>query len=208
MKTTIGRFCCMAAWVALALLFAGVSRSEAGAPMEIMQGVVGEVFSTLKTYPVSGPPDNMTKRRQKIREIIDTHFDSAEMSQRALGKYWKEISEEQRKEFTQLFYWRLYNFYILRLENYSDEKVLYNKEIIKGNIAAIYTQISSSKNPEFDIEYRLKQQSEDWKIYDVVIEGVSLVANYRSQFSSFLSKKTFEELLKTLREKNPENPLQ
>ncbi|MBI4793189.1 MAG: ABC transporter substrate-binding protein [Deltaproteobacteria bacterium] len=104
MKTIIGKFCCMAALVALALLFAGVSDSKAGVPMETMKGVVGEVFSTLQSYPVTGPPDNMTKRRQKIREIIDTHFDSVEMSQRALGKYWKEISEEQRKEFTQLFY--------------------------------------------------------------------------------------------------------
>jgi phospholipid transport system substrate-binding protein len=207
MKTTIGRFCCLAAWVVLAL-FTGVPGCEAAAPMEVMKGVVGEVFSTLQTYPVSGPPDTLAKRRQKIREIIDTHFDSVEMSQRALGKHWKEIPEEKRREFTQLFYWRLYNFYILRVENYSDEKVLYNKEIIKGNVAAIFTQISSRKYPEFDIEYRLKQEGDDWKIYDVVIEGVSLVANYRSQFSSFLSKKTFDELLKTLREKNPENPLQ
>jgi phospholipid transport system substrate-binding protein len=95
----------------------------------------------------------------------------------------------------------------LRVEAYSDEKVLYNKEILKGNVAAVYTQVSSKKYPEFDIEYRLKQEGESWKIYDVVIEGVSLVANYRSQFSSFLSKKSFEELLKALREKNPEDPM-
>ncbi|MBI5558200.1 MAG: ABC transporter substrate-binding protein [Deltaproteobacteria bacterium] len=197
----------MMACIALALIFTGIARSQGKGPTEMMKGVVGEVFHTLQTYPVDGPAENNHLRRDAIRKIIDANFDSIEMSRRALGPYWKEISEDQQRQFTQLFYWRLYNFYILRVEAYSDEKVLYNKEILKGNVAAVYTQVSSKKYPEFDIEYRLKQEGENWKIYDVVIEGVSLVANYRSQFSSFLSKKSFEELLKALREKNPEDPM-
>lgn len=208
MKNKITRFYCMAACIIVAVFAAGVARGVAPSPMDIMKGVVEEVFHTLQAYPVDGPPENLTKRREAIKKIIDRHFDAREMSQRALGKYWKEISDDKRQEFTKLFYWRLYNFYVMRLENYSDEKVIYNKELLKGNAAAIYTQVNSKKYPEFDIEYRLRQQGDDWKIYDVVIEGVSLVANYRSQFNSFLSKKSIDELLKALREKTPEDSLQ
>jgi len=207
MISKIGRFNFMVACIVIAVFLAGVAQGVPRAPMDIMKGVVDEVFHALQIFPVNGPPENLPKRRAEIRKIIDNHFDAALMSQRALGKYWKEISEDKQQEFTKLFYWRLYNFYIMRLEAYSDEKVIYNKELLKGNVAAIYTQISSKKYPEFDIEYRLKQYGDDWKIYDVVIEGVSLVANYRSQFNSFLGKKSFDELLKALREKTPEDSL-
>ncbi|MEW6518304.1 MAG: ABC transporter substrate-binding protein [Thermodesulfobacteriota bacterium] len=208
MKNTRSRFFLLAACLILTAFPAGVARGVAPAPMDIMKGVVEEVFHTLQAYPVSGPAENLPKRREEIRKIIDSHFDAREMSQRALGKYWKEIPEEKRQEFTRLFYWRLYNFYIMRLEAYSDQKVIYDKELVRGNVAAVYTQVSSRKYPQFDIEYRLKQAGDDWKIYDVIIEGVSLVANYRSQFNSFLGRKTFNELLKALREKTPEDSLQ
>jgi len=207
MRSKIGRFTFMTACIVIAALTAGAAQGVALSPMETMKGVVAEVFHSLQAYPVDGPPENLPRRREEIRKIIDGHFDAVQMSQRALGKYWKEISEDKRQEFTRLFYWRLYNFYIMRLEAYSDEKVIYNKELLKGNVAAIYTQVSSKKYPEFDIEYRLRQNGDEWKIYDVVIEGVSLVANYRSQFNSFLGKKSFDELLKALREKTPEDSL-
>ncbi|MFH1216604.1 MAG: ABC transporter substrate-binding protein [Pseudomonadota bacterium] len=181
--------------------------SADSAPTAFIKSVVDKVFHTLNIYPVAGPAENLPKRRAGIKEIIDENFDSPEMAKRALGKYWRDQSAEKQQEFTKLFYWRLYNFYIMRVETYSDEKVLYKKEMLKGNVASVHTQISSKKYPEFDIEYRVKKTGEGWRIYDVVIEGVSLVANYRSQFGNFLSKKTFEELLKELRSKNPENNL-
>ncbi|MBU0968834.1 MAG: ABC transporter substrate-binding protein [Proteobacteria bacterium] len=208
MKNKISRFSCIIACIIVAVFVAEVAQGVARSPMDIMKEVVENVFHTLHTYPVGGPPENLAKRREEIKKIIDSHFDAREMSKRALGKYWKDISDEKQDEFTQLFYWRLYNFYIMRLEAYSDEKVVYDKELTKGNVAAVYTQVSSKRYPEFDIEYRLKQQGDDWKIYDVVIEGVSLVANYRSQFNSFLSSKSFPELLKALHEKTPQDSLQ
>lgn len=176
-------------------------------PTDFIKSVVDNVFHTLNMYPVAGPQENLPKRRAKIKEIIDENFDAEEMAKRALGKYWKAQPVEKQQEFTKLFYWRLYNFYILRVETYSDEKVMYKKELLKGDIAGVHTLISSKKYPEFDIEYRVRKADESWKIYDVVIEGVSLVANYRSQFGNFLSKKTFDELLRELRAKNEENNL-
>ncbi|MFZ5764242.1 MAG: MlaC/ttg2D family ABC transporter substrate-binding protein [Thermodesulfobacteriota bacterium] len=197
----------LTAWIALLLCVPLPTAGAATTPTDFIRSVVGQVFHTLQTYPVSGPEENMAKRRSGIKAIIDANFDAEDMSRRALGKYWKEQTPAKQQEFTDLFYWRLYNFYILRVETYSDEKVLYKKELNKGAVASVLTQILSRKYPEFDIEYRVKKKNDEWKIYDVVIEGVSLVANYRSQFGSFLGKKSFDELLRELREKNPEKPL-
>ncbi|MBC8316365.1 MAG: ABC transporter substrate-binding protein [Desulfobulbaceae bacterium] len=187
-------------------LIADTSQSEMGAPTAIIKTVSDGVFQTLNIYPVSGPPDFLPKRREAIKKILDTNFDSVEMAKLALGKYWKPLSDKQRHEFSSLFYWRLYSFYILRIELYSDETVLYKNEKILDDKASVLTRVSSTRYPEFDITYRLRKTDHGWKIYDVVIEGVSLVANYRGQFNNFLSKKnTFNDLLKNLRDKAPDN---
>lgn len=198
---------CAAICFLAALSLPSISSGETGSAAAVIKAVVENVFQTLKTYPVSGPPENLPKRREAIKKIVDDNFDSTEMAQRALGNYWKPQSPEKQQEFTRLYYWRLYNFYILRVENYSDEKVLYGNERVAGNKASVATRVSSKKYPEFDIEYRLIKKNEDWKIYDIVIEGVSLTANYRSQFNIFLRNRTFDELLKALRDKAPDSSL-
>jgi phospholipid transport system substrate-binding protein len=180
--------------------------SQSISPTEMIKGVSDQIFQTLNAFPVAGPPEFLPKRREEIKRILDSNFDATEMAKLALGKYWKPLSESQRQEFSSLFYWRLYSFYILRIEMYSDQTILYKNEKLTEDKASVLTRVSSKKYPEFDIAYRLKRQSDSWKIYDVVIEGVSLIANYRVQFNNFLSKKnTFEDLLKTLREKAPDN---
>ncbi|MCB2183083.1 MAG: ABC transporter substrate-binding protein [Desulfobulbaceae bacterium] len=189
----------------LSFFIAARASATSISPTDMIKSVVEQTFHALKTYPVDGTPDNLQIRRGSIRKIIDANFDSVEMSMRALGKNWKDLSEEKRQEFIKLFYWRLYTFYILKVETYSNEKVHYIREKISGQKAAVLTRVSGQKYPEFDIEYRMRQSGETWKIYDVVIEGVSLVANYRSQFDSFLSKKTFDELLSGLRDKAPDS---
>ena len=189
------------------ILISGITHSEIISPMTTVKKVADNVFQTLNTYPVAGPPEFLPKRREGIKEILDANFDADEMAKLALGKHWRSLSEDQRQEFSRLFYWRLYSFYILRIEMYSDQKILYkNEKIIELDKSTVLTRVSSKKYPEFDILYRLKKASDSWKIYDVVIEGVSLVSNYRGQFNNFLSKKkTFDDLLKTLQEKAPDN---
>ena len=188
------------------ILISGITHSEIISPMTTVKKVADNVFQTLNTYPVAGPPEFLPKRREGIKQVLDTNFDSLEMSKLALGKNWKPLSAEQRQEFSSLFYWRLYSFYILRIELYSDQTVFYKNEKITGDKASVLTRISSKQYPEFDIAYRLKRLGDGWKIYDVVIEGVSLVANYRSQFNNFLANKnTFDDLLEKLREKAPDN---
>lgn len=201
------KFICISISVLCAFFFVEACYGKSLSPMDYTKKKVEAVFQVLQDYPVAGPPENLPKRREAIRNIIDQSFDSLEMSKRAVGKYWKEQEEGKQKEFVQLFYWRLYNFYILRLETYSDEKVVYLNEKIMGDKSAVFTRVSSKRYPEFDIEYRLKKNGDSWKIYDLVIEGVSLVANYRSQFNNFLTNKSFDELLKALKEKAPDNAL-
>ncbi len=197
------------ALVMMVILFSAVCRAETGSPMAVIKNVSQEVFNVLETYPVAGPPEFLPKRRAAIKDILDANFDSAVMAQLALGRHWKPLSGEERQEFSKLFYWRLYSFYILRIELYSDQTILYREENIKGEKATVSTKINGSKYPEFDINYRLLNSDKGWKIYDVLIEGVSLVANYRSQFNTFLSRKnTFSDLLQKLREKVPENELE
>lgn len=197
----------LAACLVFAFSSLSAAQTDATSPLTYIQAEVEKVFQVLRQYPVDGDAETMRQRREAIRKIIDESFDADEMARRALGKYWREQPPEKLEEFTKLFYWRLYNFYILRIETYSDEKVMYGEEKIVRDLAAVSTRISSKRYPEFDIEYRLKRFGDGWKIYDVVIEGVSLISNYRSQFTGFLSKKSFDELLKALREKAPDHAL-
>lgn len=184
----------------------GIVQAESLTPMSLIKTVSEEVFLALNTYPVSGPPEFLPKRREAIKTILNRNFDSMAMAKLALGKHWKPLSAEQRQKFSNLFYWRLYSFYILRIELYSDQTILYKNEKISSDKATVLIRVSSGQYPEFDITYRLKMTDSGWKIYDVVIEGVSLVSNYRNQFNSFLSKKnTFDDLLKKLQEKAPDN---
>lgn len=197
---------CIVSMISLALLNSGTSFGNSISPTQMVQTVAEEVFQTLSAYPVSGPPEYLPKRREAIRKILDSNFDIVEMSKLALGKHWKTIAVEKQQEFARLFYWRLYSFYILRIEMYSDQTILYKNEKITDDKASVLTRVSSKQYPEFDITYRLNKTDVSWKVYDVVVEGVSLVANYRSQFNSFLSKKnSFEDLIKTLRDKAPDN---
>jgi len=170
-----------------------VTHAATISPMEMIKNVSEDVFRILNTYPVSGPSEFLPKRREAIKAILDANFDSNEMAKLALGKYWKPLSDEQRQEFSSLFYWRLYSFYILRIELYSDQTIVYKNEKIAEEKASVLTRVSSKQYPEFDILYRLRNTGEGWKIYDVVIEGVSLIANYRGQFNNFLSKKNLSK---------------
>lgn len=173
-------------------------------PRQTVQAAVQKVLGILQTYPAAGPAENIPKRRDAFRKIVADHFNFAETAKRTLVHHWKGQTLKKREEFVDLFYWRLYSFYTLRLEIYSDETVSYLGEEVEGNSAYVKTRIKSSKYPEFDVHYRLQQKEGKWRIYDIVVEGVSLIKNYRTQFNSFLLKNSFDDLLNRLREKAPD----
>ena len=137
-----------------------------------------------------------------IRGIINEIFDWNELSKRTLGRNWKKFNDAQKKEFTDLFSSLLEGVYADRLLAYSDEKVVFERETeLKKGRVEVASHIATSDGKKIPLNYRMIQKDGKWRVYDVVIEGVSMVKNYRSQFREILSKKQPEDLLNTLRKK-------
>jgi len=145
-------------------------------------------------------PGKQEERRARIRNLILERFSFEEMSKRSLARHWKERSDEEKKEFVSLFSDLIENSYIDKIERYTDEKIIYADEKRNDGRAVVKTVIIS-KGTEIPINYRLIKTTDDWMVYDIVIEGVSLVSNYRSQFSSTIRATSYEGLVIKLREK-------
>jgi phospholipid transport system substrate-binding protein len=141
------------------------------------------------------------ERRNRLRQVIYPRFDFAEMARRSLGSTWQRISSGEREEFLKLFTQLLEDAYVRNIESYSGEKVLYGREIQEQEFAEVDTKIVTERGEEFAINYKLHQRDGDWKVYDVMIENVSIVNNYRSQFSRLLARSSFAELLDKIRDK-------
>ena len=144
--------------------------------------------------------DNKEARRKALREVIDQRFNYHQMVRRALAKNWKGRSDQERREFTGLFKKLLENSYASKLESYSDETINFTDEVIKGKYALVKTEVVR-KASTIAVDYKLINGAGVWKIYDFVIEGVSMVRNYRSQFSKIIRKDSYEGLVRKLTDK-------
>ncbi len=149
-------------------------------------------------------PQNEQKRRQALKKAISAIFDYGEMAKRSMGRHWNERSPAERKEFVQLFETLLENSYAGKIESYNNEKIVYGKESVQGEYAEVKSKVVTAKRDEYSLDYRLMNKGGKWVVYDVVIEGVSLVANYRSQFNKIIQNQGYAELVKKLRAKNTE----
>jgi phospholipid transport system substrate-binding protein len=172
----------------------------AGAPTDQIRQTVVRLLAILNDPQLKGE-QKKNERRQKLKEVLYQRFDFTEMARRSLGSEWRRRTPEEQKEFVKLFTELLERSYLDKIESYSGEKVLYLKEREDGNYAEVETKIVDKKGQEYSVDYRLHKVNGDWKVYDVIIEDVSLVGNYRSQFSRVLAKSSFDELLKTMKEK-------
>ena len=138
----------------------------------------------------------------EVRKIINEIFDYSELSKRTLGRNWKKFSDAQKTEFISLFSALLENVYADRILAYTHEVIEFGKETeLKKGRVEVESNIITSDNKKVPLNYRMILKDNQWRVYDVVIEGVSMVKNYRSQFQDILSKKSPEELLETLRKK-------
>jgi phospholipid transport system substrate-binding protein len=182
----------------LLLMQPGVA--PAGVPGDAVRQTTDKLLAILKDTQLKGE-SKKAERRAKLKEVIYQRFDFTEMAKRALGAEWRRHSPQEQQEFVKLFTGLLEEAYLDKIESYSGEKVLYLKERQDSDYAEVDTKIVDNKGREFSVDYRLRDVNGDWKVYDVVIEDVSLVDNYRSQFSRVLAKSSFEELLKRMREK-------
>ena len=172
----------------------------ASVPLTTIEGHVNSVLKILRDPALKGEAAKKTKK-EKIRSISEKMFDFAELSKRTLGPNWKNLNTDQQKEFIILYRDILEDAYMDRIMAYKDEKVVFHKEtMLTDNTAEVQSSIITIK-AETPINYRLILKGSDWKVYDVVIEGVSLIKNYRTQFREILANKSPEELLKVLRKK-------
>lgn len=149
-------------------------------------------------------PQNDAKRRQELKAAIGTIFDYAEMAQRSMGANWKGRSPAEKKEFVQLFETLLENSYAGKIESYNQEKIVYLKETVEGEYAEVKSKIVTAKRDEYSLDYRLLKKGGRFMVYDVVIEGVSMVSNYRTQFNKIIVGQGYGELVKKLRAKSEE----
>jgi phospholipid transport system substrate-binding protein len=149
-------------------------------------------------------PAGKKERRAALRNVIGSLFNYEEMTRRAMGANWRKLSPSQKNDLTGLFTALLENSYASKIESYNKEKVVYHKENLDGSYAEVKTKIITTKHDEYSLDYRLLNDKGKWWVYDVVIEGVSLVSNYRSQFGQIMNDKGYDELVGKLRAKNQE----
>jgi phospholipid transport system substrate-binding protein len=172
----------------------------AGEPTDHIKVTVDKVIAIL-TDPELKVPEKADERRRLIRRTADEIFYWQEMARRSLARHWKKRTDEEKKEFVPLFADLLERTYMNRVEDYSGENVRFDGEKIKGNYSLVSATVFTSKNVEIPVEYRLKKKGDGWLIYDVSIEGVSLINNYRTQFNSIILNSSYEELVEKLKEK-------
>jgi phospholipid transport system substrate-binding protein len=175
-------------------------QSYAATPMETVEKGVNNLLKTL-----GDPAFKAQTKDQQIATLgteIEKVFDFTELSKRTLGRDWKKMSAAQQKEFVKLFKQLLQGVYADRLLEYSDQKVIFDKEITpKKGRAEVQSYLQTSDGKKIPLFYRLTDKGGSWKVYDVVIEGVSMVKNYRTQFRDILAKDSPDKLLEILRDK-------
>ena len=181
------------------LVLPQANSAVASDPMTQIKSTVDEIMAVLNDENLK-QPEAWPEKKTLIRAIVDHRFDFEEMSKRALAKNWKKRTDEEKEYFVSLFSKLLQNTYIDRVEEYSDEVVVFRKQNIKGKKAVVYTIISAT-SLEIPVIYKLLQQGDDWFVYDLIIEGVSLVRNYRSQFTKIVSREKYAGLIKRVEEK-------
>ncbi len=178
-----------------------LSLSAADAPKEAIKSTVDSVLEVLKDKPLSLPAKK-EERRSRLRALIKDRFDFSEMAMRTLARHWKARTPEEAREFIAIFSDLLVGSYIGKIEAYTDEKVIYNKEVIKGegNYGAVSTTIATKK-VDIPIDYKVILKDGKWWVYDVVIEGVSFISTYRSQYDEVIVKESYAALIQKMKKK-------
>lgn len=182
---------------ALALILLAMAPMATPSPTEVVQSGIERVVQVVQDYD-PGHPDSAEKRRSEIRRVAGRLFDFQEMARRTLARHWTERTPGEREEFVSLFRDLLERSYIAKLENYSGEQIVYLGETVDGEYATVRSKIVGRGN-EMALAYRLHVVNSRWAVYDVLVEGVSFVGNYRSQFNRIISKGSYEDLIRKLK---------
>ena len=176
------------------------SAALAADPKEVAKQVIDKALAILNDPAYAGPAKKQ-QRFSMVKQLVDRHFDYREMAKRSLGATWNSLSNPQRDEFVRLFAELLEASYADKIDRYvKNVRIDYPGERLDGDYAEVPTVVVRP-NDRIPLTYRLHNESGTWMVYDVVIEGVSLVSNYRSQFSRIISESSYAELVKRLRTK-------
>jgi phospholipid transport system substrate-binding protein len=175
-------------------------RAQAGEPTEAMRATINEVLRILDDKELKQPA-KANERRQQLEKVVGERFDYQEMSRRSLGAPWNNLSDKEKQEFVSLFQTLLVNTYADKVESYSGDGVQYVNERTEKDYAEVRTKVLTGKT-EIPLDYRLLNKGSAWRVYDVVVDGVSLVNNYRGQFAKILRTSSYADLVDQLRKKS------
>lgn len=180
--------------VAAGLFLASLPVAWAGPPTETVREYTDAVQKVLED-----PALRKEDRRASVRKIAAEAFDVNESARRALGLHWQQRTQAEREEFVQLFGDLLERTYIAQIDLYSGERLRFTEEKLDGNLAIVRAKLVTKQGTEVPVEARMNRKGERWLIYDVAIENVSLISNYRSQFDRIIRQNSYPELVKRLR---------
>ena len=172
--------------------------SAGSGPTEQLRGAIDRVLAVLDD-PALKEPARAGDRHRAVRQIADEIFDFEETARRAMAQHWRSLTPIQQREFVEVFSDLLERAYMSKIELYSGEKIQYPGERVEGDVATVSTRIITKKGIEVPIDDRMLKRGERWRIYDVSIEGVSLIVNYRTQFNSVVRTSSYDELLRRMR---------
>jgi len=185
------------------LVFAVPAISKASLVTDEVKSTVDQVIKIVSDKELK-KPSNEQKRRQELKTAIGRIFDYREMAKRSMGIHWRSLTPAQKNDFVGLFSTLLENSYSGKIESYNQEKIVYDRENVEGSYAEVDSRVITPKRDEYSLDYRLLKEGNKWMIYDVVIEGVSLVSNYRTQFNKIINEQGYNELVKKMRTKSEE----
>jgi phospholipid transport system substrate-binding protein len=196
---------CMGVLALAGVLVVGGSPAPAaaGVATDQLKGAVERVLKTLDDPTLKGEA-RLGERRAAVRKIANEIFDFGEIAKRSMARHWQPLSEGQRTEFVGLFADLLERSYISKIETYGGEKIQYTAERADGDFATVSTKIITKNGTEVPVDYRMVKRTDRWLVYDVSIEGVSLVSNYRTQFNKIIQTTSYNELVSKLRNKQDE----
>jgi phospholipid transport system substrate-binding protein len=186
---------------ALALL-AGRA-ADAGPPTDQLKSTIDRILSILQDQSLR-QPGKVEERRQKLREVANEVFDWTEIGKRALARHWEGRSPQEREEFSKLFADLLERSYVGKIEGYSGEKIVYEKETVDADRAEVRTKLITKTGTQIPIDYQMQKVGDRWRVYDVKIENVSLVGNYRAQFNRIIQQSGYADLVQRLKSKQEE----
>jgi phospholipid transport system substrate-binding protein len=186
-----------AVWLSMAIVIGDCPSVRAGEPLDLVKSAVQNALRVLKD-PLLKPKN---ERIELLKEIISPIFDYEEMARRTMGSHWRQLAPAEQQEFYNLFRGFLEKIYSDKVDFYNSQRVIFGRETIDQDYAQVESTVVDAKGIESPLVYRLKRTDGKWKVYDAIVENISIVNNYRSQFDRVISKSSFDELKKMLKAK-------